>query len=301
LRGCNEKFSLATKFKYEIKEVVVAKVIAIANQKGGVGKTTTSVNLAASMAATNRKVLLIDLDPQGNATMGVGVSKNELETSLLEVLLLQATAQEAIITTEHGFDVIGSNADLTVAEVELMRIENKEYRLNTALVPISKEYDYILIDCPPSLNSLTLNAMVAAHSVLVPIQCEYYALEGLASLMNTVEQIKQHLNKALVIEGLVRTMFDPRNSLSNDVSRYLIQNFGQQVLRSIIPRNVRLAEAPSHGMPVLDYDKRSRGALSYLGLAGEIIKREKQKDSLLKNPKPSPQGIEETEHANGHA
>lgn len=254
----------------------MAKVIAIANQKGGVGKTTTSVNLAASMGATDRRVLLIDLDPQGNATMGCGVNKNNLTVSLLDVMLLDATASEAIISTDHGFDLLGSNADLTAAEVELMKASAREYRLQEVLKPIQANYDFILVDCPPALNSLTLNALVAADTVLVPMQCEYYALEGLASLMNTVEQIKEHLNPALEIEGLVRTMFDPRNSLSNDVSRYLLENFKGQVLRTIIPRNVRLAEAPSHGLPVLLYDKRSRGALAYLGLAGEIIRRDKR-------------------------
>lgn len=252
----------------------MARIIAIANQKGGVGKTTTSVNLAASMGATDKKVLLIDLDPQGNATMGCGVNKNDLELSLLEVMMLEVQVSEALIVTAHGFDLLGSNADLTAAEVELMKASQREYRLVEILAPVKDQYDYILIDCPPSLNSLTLNALVAADSVLVPMQCEYYALEGLASLMNTVEQIGQHLNPSLEIEGLVRTMFDPRNSLSNDVSRYLIENFGPKVLRTIIPRNVRLAEAPSHGLPVLLYDKRSRGALAYLGLAGEIIRRE---------------------------
>tara|TARA_B100000676_G_C18036251_1_gene821974 strand:+ start:1085 stop:1909 length:825 start_codon:yes stop_codon:yes gene_type:complete len=256
----------------EIKEVVVAKVIAIANQKGGVGKTTTSVNLAASMGATDRRVLLIDLDPQGNATMGCGVNKNDLELSLLDVMLLEATAEEAIVSTDHGFDILGSNADLTAAEVELMKASQREYRLQEILKPLQSKYDYVLIDCPPALNSLTLNALVASDSVLVPMQCEYYALEGLASLMNTVEQIAEHLNPRLEIEGLVRTMFDPRNSLSNDVSRYLIEHFGNKVLRTIIPRNVRLAEAPSHGLPVLLYDKRSRGALAYLGLAGEVMR-----------------------------
>ena len=255
----------------------MVKIIAISNQKGGVGKTTTSVNLAASMSATDKSVLLIDLDPQGNATMGCGVNKNELTLSLLEVMLLDSTMAEALIQTEHGFDLLGSNADLTAAEVELMKASQREYRLLEVLEPVKDRYDYILIDCPPSLNSLTLNALVAADSVLVPMQCEYYALEGLASLLNTVEQIAEHLNPKLEIEGLVRTMFDPRNSLSNDVSRYLIDHFDSKVLRTIIPRNVRLAEAPSHGLPVLLYDKRSRGALAYLGLAGEIIRREASK------------------------
>jgi len=259
----------------------VAKVIAVANQKGGVGKTTTSVNLAASMSAADRKVLLIDLDPQGNATMGCGVNKNELDLSLLDVMLLEATALEAISQTDHGFDLLGSNADLTAAEVELMKANKREFRLFDVLKPVQDRYDYILIDCPPALNSLTLNALVAAHSVLVPMQCEYYALEGLASLMNTVEQICEHLNPDLKIEGLVRTMFDPRNSLSNDVSRHLIEHFQSKVLRTIIPRNVRLAEAPSHGLPVLLYDRRSRGALAYLGLAGEIIRREVRKTPLV--------------------
>lgn len=252
----------------------MAKVIAVANQKGGVGKTTTSVNLAASLSAIDRTVLLIDLDPQGNATMGCGVNKNELQESLLEVMLLEIPIEQAIITTEHGFDIIGSNSDLTAAEVELMKANQRELRLSQVLERISSNYNYVIIDCPPSLNSLTLNALVAADSVLVPMQCEYYALEGLASLVNTVEQIAEHLNPRLYIEGLVRTMFDARNSLSGDVSRYLIEHFGDKVLRTVIPRNVRLAEAPSHGVPVLDYDRRSRGALAYLGLAGEIVRRE---------------------------
>jgi chromosome partitioning protein len=254
------------------------RVIAIANQKGGVGKTTTAVNLAASLAATRRRVLLLDLDPQGNATMGSGVDKSQLERSSVDVLLEEVELASALLAVEPGgYQLLPANQDLTAAEVRLLQMPSgREIKLRNALEPIRETFDVILIDCPPALNMLTVNSLVAADSVLIPMQCEYYALEGLSALLGTVEQIRDAVNPSLEIEGILRTMFDPRNNLANEVSAQLITHFGDKVFRTIIPRNIRLAEAPSFGKPVLFHDKESRGALSYLALAGEMIRREEE-------------------------
>jgi len=254
------------------------RVIAIANQKGGVGKTTTAVNLAASLAATRRKVLLLDLDPQGNTTMGCGIDKSRLERSATEVMLGECELAQALVPVEQsGFLLLPSNQDLTAAEVRLLTLPiARETKLRQALAPKRNDFDVVLIDCPPALNMLTVNALVAADSVLIPMQCEYYALEGLSALLNTVEQIRVAANPQLVIEGVLRTMFDPRVNLCNEVSNQLIAHFGDTVFRTIIPRNIRLAEAPSFGRPALFHDKESRGALAYLALAGEMIRREEE-------------------------
>jgi len=256
----------------------MGRVISVANQKGGVGKTTTTINLAASLAVHGKEILLLDLDPQGNATMGSGVDKYGLEQSSYDVLLGDVPLATAVVRAENsGFDVLPSNAELTAAEVELVNAPMKEKRLSLALTTARTKYDYILIDCPPSLNMLTLNALVASDGVIIPLQCEYYALEGLTSLLDTIRQIQQSRNAGLEIEGILRTMHDPRNNLSHDVSTQLISHFNELVFRTIIPRNVRTAEAPSHGLPVMAYDKNSRGAISYLALAGEFLRRCEQR------------------------
>jgi chromosome partitioning protein len=255
----------------------VGRIIAITNQKGGVGKTTTCVNLASALSEAGKRVLVVDMDPQGNATMGCGVDKRELELSSLDVLLGEATVDEARVQPEgQAFELLPANADLTAAEVGLMKLEARERRLSRALGPVQSRYDYVLIDCPPSLNMLTVNALAAANGVLIPMQCEYYALEGLSALLDTIRRIQETVNPALNIEGVLRTMYDVRNNLSNEVSSQLVEHFGDKVYRTIVPRNIRVAEAPSYGQSVVSYDRASRGSIAYLGLAGEMIRRHRE-------------------------
>ncbi|MEM8593624.1 MAG: AAA family ATPase [Pseudomonadota bacterium] len=253
----------------------MARIIAIANQKGGVGKTTTAINLSASLATTGRRVLMVDMDPQGNATTGSGINKNDTDNTIFEVLMGEVSVADSVQeASATGYFVLPANSNLSAAEIGLLEQKNRESCLKKALRPAVNDYDFIILDCPPSLSMLTVNALTAADGVLVPMQCEYFALEGLTDLLNTVKRVTEVVNPNLKLEGILRTMYDPRSSLTKDVSKQLLDYFDEQVYQTCVPRNIRLAEAPSHGLPVLAYDKRSRGALAYLALAGEVLRQQ---------------------------
>jgi chromosome partitioning protein len=251
----------------------LTRIIAITNQKGGVGKTTTAINLCACLARSGSRVLLVDIDPQGNATVGSGLEMRTLEQGVYEVLLGESSIQEALVKTEAGYELLPSHPDLSGAQVEMQEIPHKDFMLKTALQSVADRYDFIIIDCPPALNVLTVNALTAAREVLIPVQCEYYALEGLSSLLETVDLVRQGLNPDLNVLGMVRTMYDRRNSLAGEVAEQLQEHFEDRLFRTVIPRNVRLAEAPSYGKPVIEYDRQCAGSQAYLALACEVLRR----------------------------
>jgi len=264
-------------------------ILAIANQKGGVGKTTTALNLAASLAHSGKRVALVDMDPQGNATTGSGIDKQTLQHSSLDLLLDRADFASTVLHCKAGkYDLLPTNGTLTTAEVALLKTPMREQRLRHALLPAATNYDYILIDCPPSLSILSINALAAATGVIIPVQCEFFSLEGISALVATIEKVARMANPKLRIEGILQTMYDPRSTLTMDVEAELKNHFGQQVFQTAIPRNVRLAEAPSHGLPALTYDKHSRGAIAYRGLAGELVRRHQHKPNNPQKPKEQP-------------
>lgn len=266
----------------------IANVFCIANQKGGVGKTTTAINLAAALAALRKRVLLIDLDPQGNATMGSGIDKNKVEQNLYQVLIGDATIAQAVVRSEAGgYDVLPANRELSGAEIDLIQMDQREQQLKQAISHVLGDYDFILVDCPPTLSLLTLNGLASAHGVIIPMQCEYFALEGLSDLVNTVKRVHRNINPELQLVGLLRVMFDTRVTLQQQVSAQIETHFGDKVFKTVIPRNVRLAEAPSHGLPGIVYDKNSRGAKAYVEFGNELIKRVK-KEALRQQARPRP-------------